>query len=541
MLKDALAAFAGLGFFLAGLNMLSEAVRGLAARRLRSALSKISQAPFSSVVMGCLLGAATQSTSAAAYVCIGLLNSNAISFPVALSISAWSGVGTSLLVFMASINLHLAALFMLALVAFLHLASINRSDGGRRLTELLLAAGLTFLGLAMVKDSGHVLEHNDWAREFFAFSSESWVYAFLIGLVVTLVMQSSSTVSILAVALSATGLLPVRDAIVIVCGANLGSGLSVALISSHLTGQALQLALWQAVVKGLGSVVLLASALVLFSSGAADGQLSASVPVPATIATVYLLLNLAGVALARLFRGPIMHLLALAAPVDGEKQQFAPQFIIDEAVDDPAVAMLLAQREQSRLIGLLPDALGPLRPQEAAATGLLDNAQRRELSLALVARISDFVSEAVMRHPKDADISGLLLLQRCNDHLLSLIEALHGFAGELDGMKDVAEEERNMCASMTESLHFLLMVLADHAGGSAGEGQILKQLTHDRSETTAQLRNEIVLRDMQSNANREALFVATALFERMVWLIRQLSADLELVAGGTSREAAAGA
>ncbi|MEY3307834.1 MAG: hypothetical protein RLZZ413_1872, partial [Pseudomonadota bacterium] len=244
MLTQALLAFAGLGFFFAGLNMLSGVVRSFAARQVRVALARLSKVPFSNAVAGTLLGAVTQSTSAAAYVCIGLLQSRAITFPAALSISAWSGVGTSVIVFLASIDLQLAALFALSLVALMHLASAHRNDAGRRLTELLLAIGVTLIGLAMVKDAGHVLEQNAWAQEFFIFSSGSWVYGFLIGFAITLVMQSSSTVSILAIALSSAGLLPLGSAVVLVCGANLGSGLSVALMSAHLTGLPRQLAIW---------------------------------------------------------------------------------------------------------------------------------------------------------------------------------------------------------------------------------------------------------------------------------------------------------
>ena len=535
MLDHALVALAGLGFFLTGLTLLADTVRSLAARRIRVALLRLSKAPLSSALMGSLLGAVTQSTSAASYVCMGLLNSNAINFPMALSISAWSGVGTSILVFLASVDLRLAALLALSLIALLHLTSLHRNDPGRRTTELLLAAGLTLLGLAMVKDAGHVMEQNQWAQEFFAFSSESWVYGFLIGLVVTLVMQSSSTVSILAVALSATGLLPVRDAIVIVCGANLGSGMSVALISSHLTGQPLQLALWQAIVKGLGSLSCLAVALILFSGGVIDDRITQLLAVPTIIAITYLLINLAGAVLSNIFRTPLMRLLAAFAPVDPERQQFEPEYIIDEAAEDPAVAMLLAQREQYRLIRLLPDALGPLRGEEADNRGILGNDQRRELAVALAERISGFVSEAVERHPKDADVKGLLVLQRCNDHLGSIIEALHGYVAELGVLTSAAEHERTMSDLMTENLHFLLTLAGDQAAGEQEIGEMLKQLTEDRSEAMTRFRQQIVHRDMQSHTNREALFVATALFERMVWLIRQLSADLEPVSAGDRR------
>jgi hypothetical protein len=48
-------------------------------------------------------------------------------------------------------------------------------------------------------------------------------------------------------------------------------------------------------------------------------------------------------------------------------------------------------------------------------------------------------------------------------------------------------------------------------------------------------RNEIAVNGAQSNANREALFVATGLFERMVWLVRQLSTDLDLAGSALAR------
>ena len=535
MLTQALMAFAGLGFFFAGLNMLSSVVRSFAARQVRIALSRLSKVPFSNAVAGTLLGAVTQSTSAAAYVCIGLLQSRAIPFPAALSISAWSGVGTSLLVFLASIDLRLAALFALAMVAVLHLASVHRNDAGRRVTELLLAIGVTLIGLAMVKDAGHVLEQNDWAQEFFTFSSESWVYGFLIGFAITLVMQSSSTVSILAVAMSAAGLLPLDSAVVLVCGANLGSGLSVALLSSHLTGLPRQLAMWQAVVKGLGTIVVLSTAMVLFASGTLQSHVAPLFSVPTLIAITYLLLNLAGALLAAAFRKPLLDLLETFAPLDREKQQFEPAFLMDEAVDDPETAFVLAQQEQSRLVGLLPDALSPLRPDQADAVTQLENGQRRALSATLIGDIETFVSEAVTRHPQNADFSGLLLLQRCNNHILPLIDALHAYVEELGALTDPSPQEQTMCGSMTESLHFLLSLVADQAAGEDPEGDMLKRLTNDRSAVMTRFRNEIVVNGAQSNANREALFVATGLFERMVWLVRQLSTDLDLASGGAAR------
>lgn len=523
MLSGTVAALAGLGFFLAGLHMLSEAVRALSARYVRTGLRALSKLPLSGPVMGILLGALTQSTSAAAFVCMGLLNSRAITFPAALSITAWTGVGTSVLVFLASIDLHLAALGALALVAVFYLAALHRQEAGRRSAELLIAIGLTLLGLAMVKETGHGLQQNVWAQEFFIFSSTSWVYGFMIGLVITLVMQSSSTVSIITVALGAAGLLSLQSALVIVCGANLGSGLSVVLVSSHLSGLPRQLAIWQAVVKALGSFAVLVPVVALSVLGSLPEPASLGLSLAMAVALTYLALNVAGAVLAAVLQRPLAHLLQTMAPLDAERQQYEPEFLIDEAAEDPETALMLSRREYARLVALMPVALAPLRPEEEGML-TLDNAQRRRLALELAQQIESFVSLAVTSHPQNADVGGLLLLQRYNGQLQSLIDALHAYVGELETLEDPAPHELAMRTSMTETLHFLLGLLAEHANGE-GDAEMLERLTLDRGDIMTRFRGQIVQHDTASNANREALYVATGLFERMVWLVRELAAD----------------
>jgi phosphate:Na+ symporter len=524
MMSGTISALAGLGFFLAGLHMLSEAVRALSARHVRTGLHALSKLPLSGPTIGILLGAITQSTSAAAFVCMGLLNSRAITFPAALSITAWTGVGTSFLVFLASINLRVAALYALALVAVFYLAALHRHESGRRSAELLIAIGLTLLGLAMVKETGQSLQQNAWAQEFFVFSSTSWIYGFMIGLIITLVMQSSSTVSIITVALGAAGLLPLQSALVIVCGANLGSGLSVVLVSSHLAGLPRQLAVWQALVKALGSLAVITPVIILSALGSLPEPASVGISLPMVIALTYLMLNVAGAVLAAVMQQPLASILQTMAPVDTERQQYEPEFLIDEAAEDPETALMLARSEFERLVALLPVALAPLRPEEEAGMLTLNNDQRRHLALELAKQIESFISLAVTSHPQNADVGGFLLLQRHNSQLQSLIDALHNYVKELIDLVDPERHEIAMRSSMTETLHFLLGLLAEHANVQ-GDVEMLERLTRDRGDIMTRFRGQIIQHDTVSNANREALFVATGLFERMVWLIRELASD----------------
>lgn len=519
MLDGILAALAGLGFFLAGLHMLSEAVRGVAARRLRMALGRLARWPFASVLAGSMLGAVSQSTSAAAFVCIGLFNARAISFTAALTISAWASVGTSVLVFLASIDLRSLALLALAMVGLLYISSFNRDEAGRRASDLLLAIGTMLFGLTMLKATGHQLADNIWVREFFTFAAESPIYSFLIGFLVTLVMQSSSTVSALAVMLSATGLIPLEAAMVLVCGANAGSGMSVALITTHLSGLSRQVALWQAATKLIGALTVLP--LVLFVP-----ERETALSVPLLLSLTFLLVNISGALLSALFRGPLLRLLEALAPTDLAQQQFAPEFIVDEAAEDPDTAYLLARREQAKLVGLLPGTLDPVREAESGTLAPLDNGARRALALGLAMDISAFVSEALTRHPTGSDVTGLLQLQSANAHLMPLIETLHSYVGEISAINALSTPEQAMCNSMTETLHLLLDLIAEQAMGDESNRDMVERMTAERGEVMTRFRQHIAVTETTSNSNRESLFVATGLFERTVWLARQLASDL---------------
>ena len=524
MFENALAAFAGLGFFLAGLHMLSEAVRALAARKLRMGLARMSRAPFANALAGSLLGAVTQSTSASTFICIGLLNARAITFETALTISAWTSVGTSVLVFLASVDLRELALMALGVVGLLYIASLHRGEAGKRATDLLLAIGVTLFGLTMLKATGHALSGSSWVMEFFTFASESWIYGFLIGFIVTLVMQSSSTVSALAVMLTATGIVPLEAAMVMICGANAGSGMSVALISSHLSGPPRQLALWQAAVKLLGSLIMLPLAVMMPATGIAQGSFG-GLSLPVVLSVFFLVINLLGAILSSLLRVPLLKIMQALAPADRDRQQFEPEFIVDEATEDPETAFVLARREQAKLVSLFPAALNPIRPDESEADVSLDNDARQVLARRLASEISGFVSEAVARHPTGTDVTGLLLLQRCNEHIFSIIDALHGYVRELSSLTAATEREQALCEPMTETLHLLLGLATDQANGDLTDAATLDRLTADRSEVMTRFRRQIVGQDAESQSNRESLFVATGLFERLVWLVRQISTD----------------
>ena len=77
-------------------------------------------------------------------------------------------------------------------------------------------------------------------------------------------------------------------------------------------------------------------------------------------------------------------------------------------------------------------------------------------------------------------------------------------------------------ANLVESLHLLLTIVAETSQtGDSGDRALLDELTSDRSEMMDGIRKQL-LGEAAAAPVREALLVATMLFERAVWLVREL-------------------
>ncbi|MGA1371280.1 MAG: Na/Pi symporter [Pseudomonadales bacterium] len=518
-------ALAGLGLFLAGLLQLAQQLQSLTGPRLRAFLARVAGRSVSAAGSGLMLGALTQSTSAAAFVCIGLLNSGALPFSRALTVSAWSSVGTSVLVFLASVDVLLVGLFAIGATGIAQLLNLNRVAAGQRFIGLAFAVGALLTGLGLIKSGGALLQQSSWTIEFFVFAGEHAPIAFLLGLMVTLIVQSSATVSILAVTLNMAGVLPLAQAVLLVCGASIGSGLSVVLVTSHLEGVPRQLALWQGLVKVIGVLIVLA--LIGLAGGVLPAEQLLGLdqwPVPTRVALLYLVLQMAGALGAGLIQPRLVTWLEHLAPEPAANSRFAPRFIdYTDAARDLQTALELAEREQHRMIRELPCALDPLRTQELAGAEMLPDAERRAASLGLNARIGEFIGDALRETSPGDRLPAVFALQSRNEALRSLQESLHDFVAAL-----VPAGSSVLASGLTESLHLILTVLVDQVCDGQQEEALLRDLTADRSALMENIRAGLMSLAPESRAEghdheAQALLLATGIFERAVWLVRQVA------------------
>jgi len=308
-----------------------------------------------------------------------------------------------------------------------------------------------------------------------------------------------------------------------VCGASLGSGLSVALVTSHLVGVPRQLALWQCVVKVLGVALILPWLLVFPDPQAAWTRVTeAELPVSTLVACVYLLLQVAGALAGGLLQTRGLRLVQRLAGTHAAAARFSPKHLYADAARYPETALTLADQEQRELMRELPRSLDPLRLAVDPEAEILSNDDWHQGAGALNTRIAEFIAETTAMGGADEWVARIFALQGRNETLRSLLDALHGFVQTLDN--EALRE--GLAASMTESLHLILSLLAEQVAEGEDNSDILQELTSDRSDLMEQIRGALLAQAGEGQEARQALFIATGIFERILWLARRLAQPL---------------
>src|SRR5262249_45103214 len=195
-----------------------------------------------------------------------------------------------------------------------------------------------------------------WFAGFLQGVGNSLVLTFVGATAFSFVTQSSAAVSILTIGLAQTGLLGAFPTMSALYGANLGSTFSRMLLSSGLRGSVRQLTAFQDLFKIAGTVIFVALlyterftgvplvyALVHHVSPRIDHQM----------AFVFLLFNLGTATIFTIGQSGIHALLEQRYPADEEEDLSKPQFLYDEAINEPSTALDLVEREQLRLAGRL--------------------------------------------------------------------------------------------------------------------------------------------------------------------------------------------
>lgn len=216
----------GLGLFLYGMKLMSDALEKAAGAKMRSILEFFTKTPLRGILVGTFFTAVIQSSSAATVMVVSFVNSGLMNLYQAAGVIMGANIGTTVTSQLISFNL--SALAPAIVMAGVIMVMFCKKNKIQRIGEVLLGFGILFMGLTTMSTSMSVLRESPQVVEIMG-SLENHFIALLVGIIVTAVLQSSSATVGIILLLAKQGLLDFSVCLFIILGCNIGACVSALL------------------------------------------------------------------------------------------------------------------------------------------------------------------------------------------------------------------------------------------------------------------------------------------------------------------------
>jgi phosphate:Na+ symporter len=186
----------GLGLFLFGMGLMSDGLKKVAGQKLKNILESMTKRPLVAFFVGAGVTALVQSSSATTVMVIGFINAGLLTLKQAICVIIGTNVGTTATAWLVSISgIGTLKITMYALPA-IGLGFLMQIGGRTRrmknIGQIILGFGILFVGISFMKDAFDGLEDSPGAQALFMAAATNPILAILAGMVVTMLIQSSS-------------------------------------------------------------------------------------------------------------------------------------------------------------------------------------------------------------------------------------------------------------------------------------------------------------------------------------------------------------
>ena len=261
----------GLAIFIFGMKMMSDGLHHVAGEKMRSILRAFSANRFVAIASGAAVTCVVQSSSATTVMVVGFINAGLLNLAQGIGLMFGAHVGTTITAQLVAFKI--SWIIMPAIILGLLLSFIPRQRIARW-SETVLGFGFLFLGMeTMGKTLKELAKNSDTIREAFTrfqcapdsnglLLSFAVVGAILVGMIATMIIQSSSASTGIIIALGASGLLNVYTAVALVLGCNIGTTVTAQLAAMTANRVAKQAALANTLSMLFGAVLMYASFMI---------------------------------------------------------------------------------------------------------------------------------------------------------------------------------------------------------------------------------------------------------------------------------------
>ena len=239
---DILSLLCGLALFLYGMDVMGDSLKKSAGSQLRSLLEKMTSSPLRGFLLGLGVTAVIQSSSATTVMVVGFVNSGTMTLLQSVGVIMGANVGTAVTAWITALSsiggdaidvsflnwLKPDAWMPVLAVVGICLIMFSKRDKKKDIGNILLGFAVLMVGMDLM--SGAVKEYGEVLKPIFTMFSNP-ILGLLAGIVLTVIVQSSSASVGILQSLTMTGAISFGAAIPIIMGQNIGTCIT-ALISS---------------------------------------------------------------------------------------------------------------------------------------------------------------------------------------------------------------------------------------------------------------------------------------------------------------------
>ena len=269
--------------FVFGLENFSKEIEKISGDHFRKSLSRATRIPFLGVLIGAIVTAVIQSSSATSVITISLVNAGVLSFKNSVGIIFGANIGTTVTAQLVAFKL---TAFAPLFIIFGFILSLTRSRFSI-FGKTIFYFGFVFFSLNLISSSLQPLQNNPALIEILT-KQQNPLFAILFGCLFTSLVQSSSVTTGLAIIFTQQGLLSLENAVPLIMGANIGTTATAMIAMFNMDIAAKKTALSHFLFN-LGGVLLFVPALFIF--GHKLNELN--MPPAIALANIHLVFNVA--------------------------------------------------------------------------------------------------------------------------------------------------------------------------------------------------------------------------------------------------------
>ncbi len=249
----------GLGIFFYGMKSMSEALQSAAGDVIKNTISTITSNRYSSVVVGIIVTMIVQSSSVTTVMVVGFVNAGLMQLTSAIGVIFGANIGTTITGWIISIKIGKYGLLFIGMGIFPML--FGKTNRMRQIGRVMFGIGMIFFGLKIMSDGFKPLRTMPEFLEAISYFSGqhygSYLASVAVGCLLTMIVQSSSAMLGITMALATTGVIQFHTAAALVLGENIGTTITAMLAAIGGNVNAKRTARAHAFFNLLGVVVML--------------------------------------------------------------------------------------------------------------------------------------------------------------------------------------------------------------------------------------------------------------------------------------------